>query len=233
MNHEITWRALTSEEASLLKRRIRTGIKGLADEVVAFVFSAGGVTIAGMVVAVAAGWVANKLGFGGFRRPVAIAVLTVFALSGVAAGTVAIRQFRRIRQHARMDIKDAKVQVIQVENARLVEREEFNDEGPLYYFGIGQDKVLFLGGQWLYDWEVYGVSTEPSFPSASFTVHRLPSGPVLRIELKGVRLAPEAVLPRKAPLPDWADEPFKKGFLGESILLEGGFEELRRRAEFK
>lgn len=229
MNHEISSRELTSAEASRLKRSEGLGIKGWADDVLFFILVTGGLIVVGIALAAAAAWATAKLGFVSFGRILAIGILMVFALKGARVGVAFVRQSRRSRQLTRLDINERTVEVIRVENARLVEREEHNDEGPLYYFGIGQGKVLFLGGQWLYDSGVYGVDSEDlPFPSSSFTVHRLASGPVLRIEPSGAKLAPEAVLPRRARLPAWLDEPFKKGFLGDSLILEGDYEELLR-----
>jgi hypothetical protein len=231
MNHEISSRELTAVEASRLKRSVRVGIKGWADDIVFFALVTGGLIIVGIVLAVAAVWTTTKLGFGGFGRFLAIGIFIVFALYGARAGVAFVQQSRRSRQLARRDINERKVEVIRVENARLVEQQEHNDEGPLYYFGIGGGKVLFLGGQWLYDSDVYGVDSEElPFPSSSFTVHRLASGPVLCIEPNGAKLAPEAILPRKA-LPAWLVEPFKRGFLGDSLILDGDYEELLGSSE--
>ena len=229
MNHEISSRPLTQDEASQLKRSVRVGLRGQADDVGFFMTVAGGVTIIGIASAAAAVWLAEKLGFGGLGRLFAAALLIVGAMAGARVGIAAVRQVRRSRQLAERDIKERNVEVIRVENARLVQLEEHNDEGPLYCFGIGGGRVLFLGGQWLY--EFYDEHTEePRFPSSSFTVHRLPSGPVLRIEVSGEQLAPEAVLPRKVRLPGWFEEPFsKEGFLGNSLIFEGDFEELLGR----
>ena len=125
---------------------------------------------------------------------------------------------------------------MRVENARLIEQEPGNDEGPIYYFGIGGGKVLCLRGQWMNDLD-YGLAADdperdlPSpFPTSSFTVHRVPlGGHVLRIEQIGEPLTAEAVLPFKSPLPPWLRGWSQR--IDDSLLVDGDFEDLVRIAE--
>jgi len=90
-----------------------------------------------------------------------------------------------------------------------------------------------LGGQWLWDWEVYGLPAPadeedeslPPFPSPSFTVTRLPpSGDVLNIAIEGPEVPPEAVVPARTPLPAWARS--REGAV--SFVVTAKFEEIVR-----
>ena len=51
MNHELSSRALTPEEASFLERSARVGMKGWADDVFLFIFVGGGLIVAGIFCA--------------------------------------------------------------------------------------------------------------------------------------------------------------------------------------
>ncbi len=123
--------------------------------------------------------------------------------------------------------------MIRVENARVIEHEAHNDEGPIYYFGIGGGKVLCLRGAWMLDLD-YGLAADdprleaddPVFPASSFTVHRLRDiGDVFRIDSLGAPLAPEATMPFKATLPASMTRVLEDR-AADSIVLEGDFEEL-------
>jgi hypothetical protein len=224
MNHELSSRALTPEEAAFLTRREGGGMKAWADDVFLFIFVAGGLTVFGIFCGFAVGWLTTQIGLEGVARVLFFAILSVFALAGAHDGFTTVRHSRRSRRLAMRDIKTQVVELLRVEGARLVQLEEHNDEGPFYFFDIGRGKVLYLGGQWLLD---YGSEAgERPFPSSSFTVHMLASGPVLSIEPTGAELEPEAVLGRKTQLPTWMPDTFKKGFAGDSLILDGDFEEL-------
>ena len=43
------------------------------------------------------------------------------------------------------------VEKLRVEVSRYAVGEEFNDEGPILFFEVGENELLLLWGQWLYD----------------------------------------------------------------------------------
>src|SRR5438067_1454904 len=45
----------------------------------------------------------------------------------------------------------ATVEVLTVEGGRFAIGEECSDEGPILFFELGQNQLLVLWGQWLYD----------------------------------------------------------------------------------
>jgi hypothetical protein len=138
---------------------------------------------------------------------------------GIVGSIFAHRMFEKTRRESRVDIATGEVEVIEVESPTVVQQEETGDEGPIYYFDIGDGKLLFLWGQWLYDPHVYRVGDrsfvdemefesiadipdepdEPPFPNSHFRIHRATHlGHVLSIELFGERLAPDRIIPASA-----------------------------------
>jgi hypothetical protein len=134
-----------------------------------------------------AGWLATALLFG--------YVLTSFA-----------RFERRRRQLAVKDLEAQAIQDIHVTDARVVQISLIHDDAPILALDIGDNKILFLQGQWLDDCATYGVEDtrkEPheeflnglpaphSFPSTEFTISRFPhSGEVTAIRVAGSYLPP-------------------------------------------
>jgi hypothetical protein len=232
MRHEVSYREMATQEARRQRRAAGLGCEGLiGDFFIIPGIVGGGFIVLGILVGAGAGWAAARLRWAGMPAVMGV-VVALSALAGLAATVAAVRTQRRARRLARNDIADRRVQVIRAETARLVEREQWNDEGPIYYFGLGEHKVLLVVGQWLYGGGegLYGEADDPNedeapFPCASFTLHRLPkSGQVLRIHPEGPRLAAEAVIPNQATLPDWA----APSEIGDSFMLTGDFEELVR-----
>jgi hypothetical protein len=75
--------------------------------------------------------------------------------------------------------------------------EELEDEGLHYYLELADGTVLFLSGQYLYDYEPDPKLNRPrSFPCTEFTVRRHKhDGYVVAIECRGQVLEPEVVAP--------------------------------------
>ena len=124
------------------------------------------------------------------------------------------------------------VQEIAVSHPRVVEIHLINDNEPILAFDIGDQKILFLQGQWLRASETYGAphqADDPednivnglpkpfSFPSRAFTVLRLPhSGRVLNIRVQGDYLAPEKTV-----------EALRREYeFGDSELLDGSVDDI-------
>ncbi len=115
---------------------------------------------------------------------------------------------RHRRKRARSDASELTVQEISVTNPRVFELFLVDENEPILAFDIGDDKILYLQGQWLRDAETYGAvcdsNSDPeenivnglaapfSFPSSAFTLTRLPhSKRILKIIVQGAYLPPE------------------------------------------
>jgi hypothetical protein len=130
---------------------------------------------------------------------------------GVRVSYLLLRSFRVSAAEAERDISKGLVEVIQVRDPVYVEQAEYEDEGPILFFDIGNNKILFLSGQWLYD-------QSPPFPSTQFTIHRSAVlGRVFKIDASGERLQPQRTLPcSSVPVSN----------LRESELLDGSLNDL-------
>ena len=147
---------------------------------------------------------------------------------------MSVAVFRILSMRARdaaTDLRHGYVHVVAVKSARVVEQKEFNDEGPIYFFELGDERILLLWGQWLYDpyvvlnyesriedSESIEAEDEPEFPCTEFVLHRCPAlGRVLRLEVGGIALRPTRELEVHAtPI----------GEMNDCELLVGRFDEL-------
>jgi len=126
-----------------------------------------------------------------------------------------LRGFLQVAREAKSDCQNGIVEVVEVHDAICIAQSEYNDEGPILFFDIGEGRVLLLWGQWLFDPGIYGAEKhvvaadaaahingqdgQYAFPSKSFTVYRTPGlGRVLKIDVTGERLEPLRTLPRGA-----------------------------------
>lgn len=132
-------------------------------------------------------------------------------VAGIGILVLALATFipyeRRQRLRRRKDSETLLVQEIAIANPRVLEIGLINDNEPILAFDIGEQKILFLQGQWLREPGIYdapdqdidpeeqflnGLPKPFSFPSNAFTVTRLPhSGRVLSIRVQGDYIAPE------------------------------------------
>jgi hypothetical protein len=236
MRYEISRRRATSEEAAIIRRRFGIGVERWVENVALPLIPGAG---ACLVVMLLVGGLIRLFRGQGLTPEDTVWTLLTALVAGFAAWLGMFLELRRHRGRERVDVMKQLVEVIHAEDVRLAQQEEHGDEGPLYYFGIGEDKVLFLRGQWLWDWPIYGITPPeiddddeeglgPPFPASSFTLSRLPlSGEVLRIDIKGAPLAPETTLGQKARLPAWVN--VCHGTLGDSCLLDGSFDEIVRQ----
>ncbi|MEQ1891637.1 MAG: hypothetical protein ABL998_03770, partial [Planctomycetota bacterium] len=107
--------------------------------------------------------------------------------------------------------------------------EEFEDEGSHYYLKLTDGRVLFLSGQWLYEYEAGededGEPTPARFPCRRFTVERAAKS-ALFLDMKP--LAP--AFPPSGTLPPFTDAEHRAGTVpDDGDLLELDFERLRAR----
>ena len=148
---------------------------------------------------------------------------------GIVPAIWLFRVFTSRNKKLLLDTASGEVEVVEVWDAIVLQQSEYNDEGPIFYFGIGSNRILFVWGQWLYDPSIYpsqmGLESEddeevwPPFPCRSFVLHRLSrSGQVLLIDPKSERVEPDRTLTSKdIPLAGQAD----------SLLLEGDLNDLK------
>jgi len=130
----------------------------------------------------------------------------VGALAGIWPSILFFRAFARARTQSQGDVNLGAVEVFEVTDPIVVKQEEYNDEGPIYYLDIGEGKIMFLCGQWMFDPHIVpdGPSQVPddetmAFPSSHFRLHRVPtSGDVIRVENLGKPVAPVKTIPAKA-----------------------------------
>jgi hypothetical protein len=115
--------------------------------------------------------------------------------------------FRAFIERARLaaqDLKSGYLHVVHVQSERVIEQREFNDEGPIYFVDLGNERILLLWGQWLYGphTSLNGDNRVPNdkstteegegrFPCTEFVVHRtLGLGRILKMEIGGAPLRP-------------------------------------------
>jgi hypothetical protein len=107
--------------------------------------------------------------------------------------------------------------------------EEFEDEGLHYYLELMDGRVLFLSGQYLYEYEPSDDGPESSqprrFPCSEFTVRRHKiEGYVVTVECRGTALQPELIAPPFNPR-DW-----QEGRLPEDgDILAEAYDNLKRQ----
>jgi len=106
----------------------------------------------------------------------------------VPATIVGYKIYRRekVRFGKNPDLEQGIMEVLTVEATKAVKVEEFEDEGIGFYLDIGEGKVLFLQGQYLYDDE-----TEHQFPCTRFTLMRAPyTGTIFDLKCEGTYFEP-------------------------------------------
>lgn len=112
---------------------------------------------------------------------------------------------------------------------RAFQLEEFEDEGPHYLIELEDRSVLYLCGQYLYEYEP--IDDPPhtvqsrTFPSTEFTLRRhTTTGEIMDIQCRGVVLEPECL----APCFDKME--LRKGLLPEDgqIITDKAYDDLKR-----
>ncbi|MEM7313843.1 MAG: hypothetical protein AAF497_11895, partial [Planctomycetota bacterium] len=160
----------------------------------------------GFAVGFIGGWL------GGFLSPdVAVAARyggLLVGLAGLVYGYITYWPYERERRkQAEADSSDAVIEELSVKTSRVAEIFCLSSHEPCLVFDLGQDRLLYLHGQWIrwdstYDApsiiddgndEFFNLHEPPfSFPADEFVVTRLPnSGYVFGIEIKGEYLEPD------------------------------------------
>jgi hypothetical protein len=153
---------------------------------------------------------------------------------GLFASVYIFRALTSAADAAQSDLTNESVQIIHVTDSPVIQQEEHNDEGPILYFQLDNETILFLWGQWLFDPHIYGAEyhtiahdvetflnaqdREFAFPCTEFTIHRSPKlGRVLKIETNGKPLFPIKTL-------NWSDIPLQN--FADCELIQGSFDDL-------
>jgi hypothetical protein len=109
--------------------------------------------------------------------------------------------------------------------------EEYEDEGSHYFLELVDGRVLFMSGQYLYDYEPYdepGSRHVRRFPCTEFTVRRHSrENYVVDLRCEGTVLEPELVAPSFGP------DVWRAGVVPEDgqILADRSYETIRRESE--
>jgi hypothetical protein len=113
---------------------------------------------------------------------------------------------------------------------RAFKVDEFEDEGPSYFIELEDSSVLFLNGQYLWDYEpratAFSTPRSRAFPSTEFSVRRhKESGYAVDILCQGDVIEPEAVAP-------WFDEEDYNNHLippDGTILRDQTYEQIKKQ----
>jgi hypothetical protein len=154
-------------------------------------------------------------------------VLGAAGIVGALVGLVLI--FRADRYRPPTELEQAGLTVdVPYSASRCLQLEEVGDYGPLYLIRLGSGEALFMGGQWLAEWEAYEDAEEPSenaprrFPCTEFVVvRRKDTREVVDLHCSGTALEPEAVRRWDFERPDRVELP-----VTGDILPAGAFEDL-------
>ncbi|HTE18547.1 MAG TPA: hypothetical protein VK689_09225 [Armatimonadota bacterium] len=128
--------------------------------------------------------------------------LVIGLVTGAAAGWRMLlsddQPVREAAERDRQDLIDGRLEILEADVYDAVEVEEFEDEGPGFFLDVGDRQLLFLQGQYLYDYlpTYQEEDMEPSFPCRRLRIARTPHGRTFRgIELLGAPLPPSRVRP--------------------------------------
>jgi hypothetical protein len=206
MSYAISTRPMSDEE----RERLLSALRRSTDNWAWIIAPLAGCSFLAFVVGHGIEWLLGKIGW--FVEPYLHWSLVAISLPfGIRVSFLFLRAFQVTAAETQRDISIGITEVIEVQNALLVEQAEYNDEGPILFFDIGDGKILFLYGQWLY-------AHLPRFPSSNFTVYRSAVlGRVFTINTNGEHIEPLRTLPPFAvPI----------GNLHESELLDGSLDDL-------
>jgi hypothetical protein len=215
MPYSVSTRPLTEEERKSLRQSSRFSLDDWA-WVLFWGPSLGGT---GYLAGKAIEWGFTKVGL--VVAPIPSIVLATCGLLLGAYMSVAVFRILTMRaRDAAADLRYGYLHVVAVKCSRVVQQKEFNDEGPIYFFDLGDERILLLWGQWLYNPHV-GLNNEsqiedsdsteeedePEFPCTEFVLHRCPAlGRVLRLEVGGIALRPSRELEvHSTPIADMND----------------------------
>jgi hypothetical protein len=197
------------------RKRLRQGARRSADDWAWILLPMGAGAGFGLLVAAIIGWLwsdAPNL------RPM---LVTCCAILGAYPSWRLHRLFATEASKIKGAVVDTTVEVIHVKSAACVEQKPYNSEGPIYYFDVAPNQILFIWGQWIYDAHgpngTVADNDYAEFPSTEFTIHRLRDhGRVLRLEVTGEVIKPSRTIKWKdIPLADLKDCEILDGSLSD------------------
>lgn len=178
-------RAMTAGERGILERAAGAGNgTGFLSKFIIVI----GSPVAGMLAAAILGRLLEV--FGVSRAALLMLTLIVGPICGFGLGIFYLLNLKNRRRHTieryDIDLQDGQVEVLECRPRAVVALEEFEDEGPGFFFDLGDGQLLFLQGQYLYD-----LTEKKKFPSTYFTFVRAPhSRSALSIASQGEVLSP-------------------------------------------
>lgn len=166
--------------------------------------------------------------------------MPLIVVTPFCTGFLALFLFNKRGLRPNISGKSLEEQIADLETAGLIQRdsyratrafevEEFEDEGTHYYVELEDGRVLYLNGQYLYDYEPMDddpdVSQPRSFPCTEFeTVRHRTEGGVISITCRGHVLTPEIEAPH------YTKADFKAGLIPEDgQILTDSYDEIKRR----
>lgn len=189
------YRQLTAEEKRILSNLASKKPENIVDKIIWGFITLGGSLLGGLFTAGIFGMILQT--FGVIKKgpsPAIQFILVTGSVAGFILGIVVLIKQRRISQNVYNaysdDLKDNNVQVLHVTATGAVKVKEFEDEGPGFFLDVGDDKIMYLQGQYLYD-VVEGLK----FPNTEFELIKLPHGKIiLGVNCTGQFLKPLRIL---------------------------------------
>ncbi len=172
----------------------------------------------------------HVLPFLGLGMSVLFVVLVIIAFVMFNPSGVKIEDFKSNEEQIQ-DLEDKGLLISTDFNAiRAFKVEEGEDEGPYYFIELADGSVLYLNGQYLYDYEHIEDDEEDNqpqiFPCTHFTIRRhRDEGYVVDIICRGSLIELESLEP------DCQREEYRWGKIPEDggIITNESFDELKRR----
>ncbi|MDX9973992.1 MAG: hypothetical protein RBU21_13490 [FCB group bacterium] len=160
------------------------------------------------------------------------ALMPVFFLGLIAAAYLFFnrgRSYRSPEEHERYLEENGLLVEERYEATRAFNVEEFEDEGSIYFVELKDGRVLFLMGQYLYEYEPIDDGPDNSqprtFPCTEFTLRRhRDEGYVYDIKCAGEVFEPEVTAP-------WlGEEVWQEGALPDDgeIISDRSYEDIKR-----
>jgi hypothetical protein len=162
--------------------------------------------------------------------PILQGALGAAGVLAALAGLVLIFRADRYQQPSELAAKGLTEEVA-YRATRCLQLEDLGDHGPLYVVQLDSGEALYVGGQWLMDYEPFEDEEDPAekgprrFPCTEFIlVRRKDSREVLDLHCSGTPFAPESVRQWRFDLPGLEELP-ESG----DVLPVGMYDDLLQR----
>lgn len=189
-------RSMTTEERNSVEDLLKLKPETLIDKLIRGFIALAGLSVLGLLTAAILGTLLERLGILEARRPspAMLFILKIGVLLGFIFGVILMIKGRgtnrKVQHRYNDDLKENKVQATHCIVSGVIEVQEFEDEGPGFFLDIGEGRILFIQGQYLYKYV-----ESKRFPNKEFDLIKLPySNVVLDVICKGDYLVPLRVL---------------------------------------